>query len=42
MKIFVTGAGGFVGRNLIPALLAKGHVVSAGPAKSPQELVSRS
>ncbi len=38
MKIFVTGAGGFVGRNLIPALLAKGHVVSAWKHRQESDL----
>ncbi len=29
MQVFVTGAGGFIGRNLLPRLVAEGHFVTA-------------
>jgi nucleoside-diphosphate-sugar epimerase len=29
VKLFVTGAGGFIGRNLLPRLTARGHAVTA-------------
>ncbi|MDQ3040651.1 MAG: NAD(P)-dependent oxidoreductase [Pseudomonadota bacterium] len=36
MKVVVTGATGFVGRHVVPALLARGHVVTA-VARNPPE-----
>ena len=40
MKVLVTGAGGFIGRYLIPALLDKGHSVVATDLYLPKEAAS--
>ena len=40
MRIFITGANGFIGRHIVAAVLAAGHDVIAGVRK-PQEIVTR-
>lgn len=40
MKVLVTGAGGFIGRYLLPALAARGHAVVATDLKPPADAVS--
>lgn len=40
MKVLVTGAGGFIGRYLLPALIARGHSVVATDVRLPGDAVS--